>query len=85
MRSIRGITAIIFCFVFLCIASLTGAEETDYSEYTDLSSVSEDWGEQEYGMSDNFDLEDLLGEELISNIIQFLLRLFLSLFSGSMY
>lgn len=80
MRSIHGFVAIILCFILFGPVSLAGAEETEVSE----DPIFSDWGEQISGVdTGGFNIENLLDNELVSGIIQFLISLFLSLFSAS--
>ena len=85
MRSLHGITAIFISFVLISLIFPAGADETGYSYDSDVASSYSDWGEQDFGTNSFLSLESLLGDEFISSIIQFLIRLFLSLFSGYVY
>lgn len=84
MRPFHGFTGIILLLAFLGLIALAGAEETTVTDYSDASSSNDDWGEYDDGSDSGISiLESLFGEEFISNIIQFLIRLFLSLFSST--
>jgi len=80
MRVLRGIAAIILCFVLLGLVPFAGAEESASSG----DAAFEDLGQLFTGMdASSFSLENLFSEDVISGILGILLALFLSLFGVS--
>ncbi|MGV8108126.1 hypothetical protein [Methanospirillum purgamenti] len=85
MRLLHGITAIILCFIFLCLVPCAGAVETGDVGSVDNDLQSEDWDDIfSEAQSSSFSMDQIFSEELISSILGFLMALFLSIFGVSL-